>query len=166
VAPVIACDILTDPDPLGVGGAVQRSAVNVAFLDVGDLGGDRILELRSVDSGVTFSASGARADGPAGEVLGDTPAPCDAGDEVCLYRSDVTPRDPHTPPRPQVYRAPPTVEGISLQGVPQQCPLAAGDAEKDPSARRNGVPLVLYQVNRPVTTLRVRTDGSGLRFDF
>jgi hypothetical protein len=100
------------------------------------------------------------------EVQITTPGPCDQGDEICLYRSDVTVLDPLTPPPDQIYLTPPTVEGISLQGLPYQCPFASGDLEGDATAVTNGVPLILHQVNEPVSTLTLVKSGTTICFEF
>jgi len=102
----------------------------------------------------------------ANEIAIATPVRCDVGDEVCLYRSNVTVLDPHTPPRDVVYIAPATFEGISLSGLPYQCPFATGDLERDAVAMTNGVPLNVYQVNLPVATLKLVRSGTTIRFEF
>ena len=94
-----------------------------------------------------------------------TPIPCVPVDP-CLWRSDVTSVDPHVPARGSVYLSPPNAEDISLQGPSHQCPFATGDLEIDAGALTNGIPLVLYQVNRPVGTLHLEKLGTTIRFTF
>lgn len=94
-----------------------------------------------------------------------TPDPC-APALPCLWRSDVTSLFPHVPARGVVYLSPPNFEDISLQGPSYQCPIATGDLELDAGALTNGLPLVLYQVNRPIGTLTLAKSGPTIRFSF
>lgn len=94
-----------------------------------------------------------------------TPAPCVAP-PLCLWRSDVTSLQPHVPAREAVYLVPPSPEDIHLQGAAYQCPFADNDLEQDANALGNGVPLVLYQVNRLVASLRLAKDATTIRFRF
>ena len=55
---------------------------------------------------------------------------------------------------------------ISLQGASYQCPFADGDLEQDPNALFNDVPLVLYQVNQHVASLRLAKSGFTILFNF
>jgi hypothetical protein len=87
-------------------------------------------------------------------------------DEPRLHRSDVVALLPHSPPRSAVYLPAPTPDGISLQGLAYRCPFVTGNLEPDAFAMTNGIPLVLYQVNRDVPTLRLARIGTTIRFDF
>ncbi len=112
-----------------------------------------------------FDPAVAPSPAPFNEVSATTPSPCVAA-EICLWRSDVTSLSPHAPARGAVYLVPPSAEDIHLQGAAYQCPLADGDRERDAGALTNRVPLVLYQINRPVSTLRLAKDGATIRFRF
>jgi hypothetical protein len=94
-----------------------------------------------------------------------TPDPC-APVPICLWRSDVTSVYPHVPARNVVYLWPPDPEDISLQGPAYQCPFANGDLEPDARALANGIPLVLYQVNRAIGSLRLAKSGTTIRLTF
>jgi hypothetical protein len=108
-----------------------------------------------------------QADGPA--ALADersivTPQPCVP--QICLWRSDVVQLLPHAPSRAAVYLVPPSPDDIALQGAEYRCPFATGDVEPDANALDNRVPLVLYQVNRPLDTLRLAKSGTTIVFAF
>jgi hypothetical protein len=94
-----------------------------------------------------------------------TADPCVAA-QICLWRFDVTSLRPHAPAREDVYLVPPSPEDVHLQGVAHQCPFGDGDLERDGNAATNGVPLLLYQVNRPIDTLRLARSGATIRFRF
>ena len=94
-----------------------------------------------------------------------TPTPC-AAPPTCLWRFDVTTLLPHAPPRAAVYAVPPTPDDISLQGAAYRCPFGNGDLEPDATALINGVALTLYQVNQPVSSLRLAKSGTTIQFAF
>lgn len=82
----------------------------------------------------------------------------------CLWRSDVTSLSPHVPARADVYLVPPSAEDIHLEGASYECPFASGDLEPDATALDNGVPLSLYQVNRPFGSLRLAKSARSILF--
>jgi hypothetical protein len=84
---------------------------------------------------------------------------------TCLHRGDVTGLRPHDPPRAEAYQAR-DPRDVALPGDPLACPFVDGDLEPDAGALSNGVALSLYQVNRPVGSLRLEKAGSTIRFRF
>ena len=84
---------------------------------------------------------------------------------ICLYRGDVTSRLPHEPARDEIYQVRDALD-VALIGDPLQCPFADGDQEPDPAALDNGFALNLYQVDRPLSSLRLEKSGSTIRFRF
>lgn len=74
--PRIAADLASDPDPLSGNDTFDRSAASIVFPQWRAVGPTILGEmagLRSVDSGATFSPSGARADAPAAPLSDGTP---------------------------------------------------------------------------------------------
>jgi len=90
---------------------------------------------------------------------------CEPPPQICLHRFDVTSLSPLIPPSSAIYQ-PRTPEGIALRGGPYQCPFGDGDLEQDPNALTNGTAMQLYQVNRPIRSLRLERAGTTIRFRF
>ena len=106
------------------------------------------------------------SDGPGANYNNSSNFAVTVSDDLCLYRSDVTVLQPHTPPRAVVYLDPPTVEGLSLNVPAYQCPFGPGDLEADSNALSNGIPLSVYQVNRAIPSLRLAKTATTIRFQF
>lgn len=137
--------------------------VTLQVLDEGEGPGcgetlDLALRGQTAEGGLTFSD--------------DDLTPCDAVVDgcrrcraTCLHRSDVTRLHPHAPTRDVVY-APRGPEDVALRAAQYACPFADGDLEPDATVLVDGTPLVLYQVDRDLDTLRLEKAGSTIRFRF
>jgi hypothetical protein len=106
------------------------------------------------------------SDGPGANYNNTSSYTVTVSDDLSLHRFDLTSLVPHAPPRDVVYLVPPTAEDVSISGPVYQYPFASGDLERDRNALGNGVPLSLYQVNRPLTALALSKSGTTILFVF